>query len=116
RNPEFDGVVIIDGATGVALTGLTIQNGPGNGILGRRGAAFTVRNTAIQDNTVTGIVVSDNSTFELTDSAIQRNNGAGIDVLNNSSVILKGAVSITNGHELGGENFFGSQLMKIGGG
>src|SRR5262245_3498126 len=115
HNPEFDGVVIIDGATGVALTGLTIQNGPGNGILGRRGAAFTVRNTAIQDNTVTGIVVSDNSTLELTDSTIQRNNAAGIDVLNNSSVIFKGAASITNGHELGGVNVFGSSTMEIRG-
>ena len=36
---EFEGVVTIDGAHGVTLTGFTIQNGPGEGILGhaRRG-------------------------------------------------------------------------------
>jgi hypothetical protein len=101
-DPEFDGVVIIDGVTGVTLTGLTIQNGLGNGIFGRRSAAFAVRNTAVQDNSVTGIVVSDNSTV-------------GIDVFNNSSVILKGAISITNKHELGGVNVFGSSTMEIRG-
>src|SRR4030095_6325305 len=111
-NPEFDGVVIIDGVTGVILTGLTVQNGPGNGILGRRGAAFTVRSTAVQDNTVTCILVSDNSALELTDSTIQRNNAAGIDVLNNSTVILKGVINITNGHELGGVNVFGSSTVE----
>jgi hypothetical protein len=114
-NPEFDGVVIIDGVSGITLTGLTIQNGPGNGILGSHSAAFAVRNTAVQDNTVTGIVVSDNSTLELTDSTIQRNNAAGINVLNNSSVILKGAISISNKHESGGVNVFGSSTMEIRG-
>jgi Right handed beta helix region len=114
-DPEFDGVVIIDGVTGVTLTGLTIQNGLGNGIFGRRSAAFAVRNTAVQDNSVTGIVVSDNSTVELADSTIQRNSSVGIDVFNNSSVILKGAISITNKHELGGVNVFGSSTMEIRG-
>src|SRR5215510_8740263 len=37
---EFEGVVTIDGAHGVTLTGFTIQNGPGEGILGIHGAAF----------------------------------------------------------------------------
>jgi nitrous oxidase accessory protein NosD len=36
---ELDGVVTIDGAKGVTLQGLTTQNGPGEAILGIRGAA-----------------------------------------------------------------------------
>ena len=114
-DPQFDGVVIIDGAVGVTLTGFTIQNGPGNGILGRRTAAFAVLNSAVQDNTVTGIVVSDNSTAEISDSTIQRNNSVGIDVFNNSSVILKGAISINTEHEFGGVNVFGSSTMEMRG-
>jgi hypothetical protein len=46
---EFDGVVIIDGASGVTIQGFTVQNGPGEGILGTHGAAFSVRNTTVQD-------------------------------------------------------------------
>ena len=42
---EFEGVVTIDGAQGVTLTGFTIQNGRGEGILGHHGAAFTVQHT-----------------------------------------------------------------------
>ena len=47
---EFEGVVTIDGAHGVTLTGFTIQNGPGEGILGVRGAAFAVQDTTVQNN------------------------------------------------------------------
>ena len=70
---EFEGVVTIDGAHGVTLTGFTIQNGPGEGILGQRGAAFTVLDTTVQDNAGIGIAVGGGSTAELTDCAMRRN-------------------------------------------
>ena len=47
---EFSGVITIDGVQGVKLVGLTVQNGPGEGILGRRGAAFRVERTIVQNN------------------------------------------------------------------
>jgi hypothetical protein len=115
HDPQFDGVVIIDGASGVTLTGLTIQNGRGNGILGRRTASFAVRNTVVQDHTFSGMVVGDNSIVELADSTVQRNNSVGIDVFNNSSLIFKGAVRITNKHQDGAVNVFGSSVMEIRG-
>jgi len=36
---EFTGVVTVNGARNVTIKGLTVQRGPGEGILGRRGAA-----------------------------------------------------------------------------
>jgi Right handed beta helix region len=104
---QFEGVVTIDGARGVTLQGLTIQNGPGEGILGIRGAAFAVRNTTAQDNASTGIAVSGSSTADLTDCTMRRN-GLGLDVFTNSSAILKGAITITdnlgNGVDVNGQS------------
>jgi hypothetical protein len=65
---ELEGVVTIDGAHGVALTGFTIQHGPGDGILGIHGAAFAVQQTTVQNNGTIGIAVADGSTADLTDS------------------------------------------------
>jgi hypothetical protein len=104
---EFEGVVTIDGVQGVTLTGFTIQNGPGEGILGIHGAAFTVQQTTVQQNAASGIAVADGSTADLTDCTIQ-GNGFGIDVFTSSSAILRGAISISqnqgNGAEVNGQS------------
>jgi hypothetical protein len=68
---EFEGVVTIDGVHGVTLTGFTIQNGPGEGILGFHGVAFAVLDTTVQDNTGTG------SSFQGGPLTV-RNNGVGL--------------------------------------
>ena len=67
---EFEGVVTIDGAHGVTLMGFTIQNGPGEGILGQRGAAFTVLDTTVQGNAGTGIAIGGGSTADLADCSV----------------------------------------------
>ncbi len=92
---EFDGVVTIDGASGVVIKGFTIQRGPGEGILGMRGAAFAVHNTVVQDNAATGIAVGDSSSAELIGCTMRRN-GFGLDVFTGSSAVLKNAIDITN--------------------
>jgi hypothetical protein len=102
---EFDGVVTIDGARGVTIQGFTVQNGPGEGILGVHGAAFSVRNTTARDNGFTGVAVGDSSTAELTDCRLLHN-GLGMDVYMGSSAILKGAIviadNLTNGVDING--------------
>jgi Right handed beta helix region len=102
---EFDGVVTIDGARGVTIQGFTVQNGPGEGILGVHGAAFSVRNTTARDNGFTGVAVGDSSTAELTDCRLLHN-GLGMDVFTGSSAILKGAIviadNLTNGVDING--------------
>jgi Right handed beta helix region len=111
---EFDGVVTIDGASGVTIQGFTVQNGPGEGILGTHGAAFSVRNTTVQDNGFTGVAVGQGSTAELTDCRILRNGGPGMDVYTQSSAVLKGAIR-TNDNLQSGADINGTSIIEIRG-
>jgi hypothetical protein len=110
---EFDGVVIIDGASGVTIQGFTVQNGPGEGILGMHGAAFSVHNTTVQDNGFTGVAVGEGSTAELTDCHLLRNGGPGIDVFTQSSAVLKGAIRTND--NLTGADVNGTSILEIRG-
>ncbi len=109
---DFDGVVIINSASGVTITGFTIQNGA-SGIVGQRGAAFAVRNTIVQDNAITGIVVADSSTADLTDCTMQRNR-AGLDVFTGSSAILRRTINITE-NVVDGVEVNGNSVLEIRG-
>jgi Periplasmic copper-binding protein (NosD) len=110
---ELEGVVTIDGAHGVILTGFTVQNGPGEGILGIHGAAFAVQQTTVQQNATIGIAVADGSTADLTDCTLQ-SNVVGIDVFTSSSAILRGA--ITSSQNTGdGAEVNGQSMLEIRG-
>jgi Right handed beta helix region len=110
---EFDGVVTIDGASGVTIQGFTVQNGPGEGILGTHGAAFSVRNSTVQDNGSAGVAVAEGSTAELTDCRLLRN-GGGIDVFTQSSAVFKGAIRINDNHGPGAV-INGTSILEIRG-
>jgi hypothetical protein len=103
----FEAVVTIDSVQGVTLMGFTIQNGPGEGILGLHGAAFAVQQTTVQNNATIGIAVADGSTADLTDCTMQGNR-VGIDVFTSSSAILRGAITSSqntgNGAEVNGQS------------
>jgi Right handed beta helix region len=102
---DFSGVVTVDGARGVAIKGLSVRNGPAEGILGQRGAAFTVEETTVHDNAFTGIAVADGSTARLTDVTSRRNR-LGLDVFTGSAATLHGAVVLEantgNGADING--------------
>ncbi len=85
------GVITIQGAKGVVLMGLTVQNGP-DGIIGRQGAAFTINNVISQDNADEGLQVDENSTARVGNSTFQRNTDEGMSVLRTSSVTFFGTV------------------------
>jgi hypothetical protein len=110
---EFEAVVTIDGVQGVTLIGFTIQNGPGEGILGIHGAAFAVQHTTVQQNAAAGIAVADGSTADLTDCTIQ-GNGGGIDVFTSSSAILRGDISISQ-NKSDGATVNGQSMLEIRG-
>ena len=111
-DPEFDGLLLIDGVTGVTIAGLTIQNAPGAGVLAQRGAAFAMQNTLVQLNAQTGIVVVDHSAAELTNCVTQRNR-LGLDVVTSSSTVLKGTFSsIHNGN---GVDINGTSIVELRG-
>ena len=110
---EFEGVVTIDGAQGVTLTGFTIQNGPGEGILGVRGAAFAVQHTTVQNNAAAGIAIA---MARRPTSPIARSTatGFGIDVFTSSSAILRG--TITSSQNTGnGAAVNGRSMLEIRG-
>jgi hypothetical protein len=110
---ELTGQVTLDGARGVTITGFTIQNGPGDGILALHAATFVVSNTTVQDNAFMGIDVTDHSMAELTDVTTQRNL-QGIDVLNASLVVLRGNINI-NDNRSHGSDLGGRSTMEIRG-
>ena len=93
RTTDFSGLLTIDGARGVTVTGFTIQNAPSDGILALHAATCVVSNTTVQDNALMGIEVADLSTAELTDFTTRRNL-LGVNVLNESLVIFRGSIII----------------------
>ena len=95
-DPEFDGLVVINGVTNVNLVGLTIQNGSTNGIFAAHGAAVVLNDVTTQYNALVGIVISDNSTAEVIDSVTQLNGDGGFDVFTSSSMILRGTFVASN--------------------
>jgi hypothetical protein len=98
----------------MTLTGFTIENGPGKGILGIHGAAFAVHNTTVQNNAAVGIAVGGNSLDELTGCTVRDNGSDGLDVFTSSSVILTGI--ITANHNAGnGITINGQSMMVIRG-
>ena len=97
----------------MVVAGLTVQNGPGEGILGRRGAAFVVRDTTVRDNSSTGIAVGESSTAEIRDCILERN-AAGIDVFTGSSAVLKGTIDVAD-NTLGGVAINGTSIIEIRG-
>lgn len=111
-DPEFDGLVVIDGVTGVTISGLTIQRSAGNGVLAQRGAAFALRDVRVQDNAVTGVVVVDHSSAELENVRSVRNR-LGLDVATSSSAVLKGAVSINQNSN--GVDVNGTSIVEVRG-
>lgn len=111
-DPEFDAIVMVDGVTGVTLSGLTIQRGPGDGVLARHGASFAMRNVTVQDNAETGIAIGDNSIGEVIDSVTRRNR-FGFDVFNSSTLVVSGTMSSVENNE--GGNVFGSSILEVRG-
>jgi hypothetical protein len=85
----FSGAIIVDGARGVTLRGLTIRNSS-NGILAFSQATLKIQNTVVRDSD-TGIQIVDGSSAEIQDSIVT-NNVDGIDIVNGSSATFKGSV------------------------
>ena len=87
---------------GIVIAGLTVQNGRAQGILGIRGAAFTLRGVTAEKNAISGIVVADGSTATLIDCT-SRQNRLGLDVFTESAAVLKGTIRIIRNLENGAE-------------
>jgi hypothetical protein len=89
-----EGVITINGARGVVIKGLTVQNGP-DGISGNGGASFTVQGIIAKGNADDGIQVNQNSTATLIDCTTEDNGDDGINVFASSSATFHGTVVST---------------------
>lgn len=107
---SFAGVIEIQGARGVVIKGLTVQNGP-NGIAASGGAAFYVRDSVFQNHAGSGMLIIGGSTGELTNCAMLKN-GAGMNVLTGSTVVLKGPIAA---NENAGNGIFHRGRFDAGG-
>ncbi|PON14656.1 hypothetical protein C2W62_27925 [Candidatus Entotheonella serta] len=82
------GVININGASGVHLTGLTVQNGP-DGVLILRGASARLTDVTSRDNADEGLQVIENATATFSGTILSGNNGDdGIGVFRTSSLTL----------------------------
>ena len=96
----FNGVIDIEGVQGVELEGLTIRNGPGEGVLAHNGAAFSARNITVEDHATPCLLVIANSMADLTDVDIRRcgqvASGLGLVVQDNSTALVRGSIRSTD--------------------
>lgn len=89
-------VVTINGAHGVALTGLSITSG-GNGVVANAAQA-TLLNDVVTQNALTGVVAQSNSAVTVSGGSTSQNGLHGIDVEASSSLLVTGTyVSTGNG-------------------
>jgi hypothetical protein len=102
-----EGVITIDGARGVTIIGLTVQNGP-DGIAGKHGASFIVHTVTARGNADDGIGVSQNSTAEIINCTAEDNGDDGFSVSNASSAIFRGTIVSTGNSDDGIKILFGS--------
>src|SRR4029450_4339799 len=82
-------VALISGAAAMAF--VAASRG-GDAASNTHGAAFSVRNTTVQDNGSTGVAVGEGSTAELTDCSLLRNSGS-IHVFPQSNAGVQGSIS-----------------------
>lgn len=92
---QFDPLLTIEGARGVALKGLTVQDGSGEGILAQNGASFRLENITVQNNGNKGIAVFSNSTAELA-GVTSKGNLFGFAGFNGAVAILHGTITLTD--------------------
>src|SRR5262245_53158005 len=66
----FSGLVTVDGAHGVRLSGLQVQGSQAEGGLGVRGAAFSIDGLTVQDNSGDAGAVREGSSLDVANSAL----------------------------------------------
>ncbi|MFU8831839.1 MAG: right-handed parallel beta-helix repeat-containing protein [Wenzhouxiangella sp.] len=113
-NPEFNGLVTIDGASGVVLRGLTVRNSPGEGILAVNGASLVLEDSIVEAN-LTGMRLW-GSSAELADSQVS-DNVFGLEAYTQSSLVFRGLVDVSaNSGERAGLFLTGNSVAEIRGG
>ena len=111
---ELNAVVTVAGANNVTLRGLTIQNGPGEGVLLAHGASATLESLKVKQNSGAGIFISENSTARIKNVTASQNR-LGMDMINQSEATVFGNLSLTS-NQGAGMNINGESSMELRGG
>jgi hypothetical protein len=112
QGAELDGLVTIDGARGVIIRNLTIERSRAEGVLGIRGAVFTIESVIVQDNGGAGVGAA-SSVIDIADFTSRRNT-AGFDLFNGTHVVLRGKV-LANDNQDAGIFLGGSSTLEVRG-
>ena len=99
-------IITIDGSQRIYIAGVALKNG-NDGILGKPGSMFTVKDVVIQDCADDGIELYGNSGAGFDDLSVLRSGDAGIWLTQNSTGVFLGSV-ISNDNGNTGIMIFGS--------
>jgi len=97
--PDFEGVLTVNGARDVTITGFTFQNSEVDGLVASRGAVLTISNITVQNSTRSGLVLSSNVVADLSNITTQDNGGAGIFVTDGARVIFRRMITSTGNNQ-----------------
>ena len=110
----FSGLVTVDGARGVRISGFTIQGSRAEGVLGVRGAAFAVENSIVQDNSSDAIMGTEGSSLDITNCTLRRS-FVGLDVFTGSRAVLRGDIIVSDNTRDVGIFAGGASVIEIRG-
>lgn len=92
-DPEFNPLIDIDGATGVTVKGLTVENSAAEGVFVRNGASATLQNLVVRNNANAGLF-ADHAKVTLVDTSSNMNL-IGMDHINNASTVMQGQIDLS---------------------
>ena len=93
---EGNTIITIDGASKIAISGFTIQNGGRAGIYLKSGAFLELFNSIVQDCSYNGIRIVENSTARINDTSILRSGDDGICIFINSCATFSGSIVLND--------------------
>jgi hypothetical protein len=109
-----EGLLNIVGVRGVEIRGFTIQDSPVDGINGRQGAAFMVRDTRVFRSADDGIEATETSTVRLLGTCeVRRSSDAGVSITRGSSGLFMADMVHTT-HNTWGISVLGHSSMALG--
>lgn len=88
---DLTGVITVDAARNVTIKGFTVKGGD-FGIIGKRGAVFSVKRCRVEGSASDGIVAILNSTIDLQDSSVTDAGDDGIAITQASSGVFRGTI------------------------
>jgi len=108
----LEGLLTVRGAQGVRLSGLTVRDATGAGVVVKDGAAVEIADSSMSGNAGIGLLVQQSSAT-VADSTLS-GNYIGADVIDSSSLILGGSIT-ASGNVLDNISIAGASTLELRG-